>query len=700
MTEVFVDLRFFPDLRKVGETVARWEELGVAGVNLGDHIFPPTAHFRDPVANRGADQLTMLTVILTLSQRLRVASVASNVGFQHPLFLIRKFATLAVLYGSDRVYAGFGAGWAKREFEAIGIAMPPHARRLDRLEEALQLARALFDEGWADLDGDHVVAHELPLAPKPETPPRLLVGGGSERLIRLAGRYCDHIDLNAPSHRRSRVEPHRKLMTTVADLEQSIATLREEEAAAGRAPGSVTTSVVLTNIAFCRESEIEAETERICAAVELPAAIAARQPVRATGRTASGWRQRSASGRSGSPSAGSRSRSGTSSASSPTWRRCCGDRAAAAAPRAQAGRLPLLAGPDDRHLQRADGGDPARVAGSDDRRHVPPRDRRRPWRALAVPVGVHGIPAVLDGDGADLRPVGRHLRPAAAVLRVDPALPARLGALRARAEHDAADRLPRHPGPRRRRRDPACDGDHGPDRPTAGARPLRGADQLRVPDRGAARTGRRRPDRGQCELALDLLRQPSDRRPRAARDRADDATARAHEAASRRLRRRRAARGGYERVAAGVALGARARDGSHGRRRRGCVRPAHAARPRADRAARRRPRANRRDLRPRDRAVGDGAVRRDSVRPAVRTGRARGLRDLVGRRADPPDGGRGQRDDPRRPVGLAHRPLPRQRAARAARDGGRDAAARVHGDRARRSPRSRCSWWSSGSAPG
>lgn len=269
--DVYVNLRFFPDPRRIGEAVARWEELGVAGVVLGDHLFPPAAPYRSPQSSRGIDQLTMLTVVATLSERLRVGTVASNVAFQHPLLLIRKFATLAVLYGGDRVYAGFGAGWARRELEAIGLPLPPLAERLDRLEEALRLARQLFDEGFADEGGDHVLAHELPLAPRPETPPRILVGGGSERLVRLAGRYCDHIDLNAPSHRRSRIEPQRKLTTTVADLEQSVATLRDAEAQAGRPPGSVAVSAVVTDIAFCRESELDAESERICAAAELPA---------------------------------------------------------------------------------------------------------------------------------------------------------------------------------------------------------------------------------------------------------------------------------------------------------------------------------------------------------------------------------------------------------------------------------------------
>jgi len=61
---------------------------------------------------------------------------------------------------------------------------------MDRLEEVLRLARTLYDRGLVSADGPHVVARDLPLSPVPATPPRLLVGGGSDRVLRMAGRYA------------------------------------------------------------------------------------------------------------------------------------------------------------------------------------------------------------------------------------------------------------------------------------------------------------------------------------------------------------------------------------------------------------------------------------------------------------------------------------------------------------------------------
>jgi alkanesulfonate monooxygenase SsuD/methylene tetrahydromethanopterin reductase-like flavin-dependent oxidoreductase (luciferase family) len=252
------------------ETAAQLEALGVTGVVQGDHPFIPTAPYTSPVAAMAAECFTVLTTLAAHSQRLRIATLVANVGIQHPLFLLRKFANLAVIHGGERVYAGLGAGWSRRGFEAIGLPMPPHRERADRLEEAARLARDLFDEGWADLTGEYIAAKELPLAPRPAVPPRLLLGGGSRRVIELAGRYADHLDLAPPSHRQSSNEFQRKLLTTTADLEDAAREVRVAASAAGRAPAEITFSVLMTHVVFCAESEVASAEEAICTALDLP----------------------------------------------------------------------------------------------------------------------------------------------------------------------------------------------------------------------------------------------------------------------------------------------------------------------------------------------------------------------------------------------------------------------------------------------
>jgi len=240
----------------------RLEALGVSGVVQGDHLFLPGPPPDDPTARMASDCLTVLTTVAAHSTRLGVATLVANVGFHHPLPLLRRFANLALIHGGERVYAGLGAGWSRREFEAIGLPMPPHRERMARLAETATLARALFDEGWVAEGGPQVPAVDLPLAPAPPVPPRLLLGGGSATLLELAARYADHVDLAPPPHRKGDSEFQRPLLTTVDDLVESARAAR-----AGDRP--LTTSLLVAAIVLCSDGETHAEEEAVCKRVGL-----------------------------------------------------------------------------------------------------------------------------------------------------------------------------------------------------------------------------------------------------------------------------------------------------------------------------------------------------------------------------------------------------------------------------------------------
>jgi alkanesulfonate monooxygenase SsuD/methylene tetrahydromethanopterin reductase-like flavin-dependent oxidoreductase (luciferase family) len=211
------------------------------------------------------------------STRLHVGTIVANASLLHPALLLRQFAELAVLLGGERVLAGIGAGWNRPEFEALGMRMPSFTERMDRLEEAAALARQLFDEGYANLEGKHVVARDLPLAPVPEVPPSLMLGGGSRRLMEIAGRYADALDLNGspqagkvsgPDLRSA--DKRRRLSTTVTDLEESVQIVSNASLQAGRPADAVAKSIMLTEIVFCSEEEIPQQEEALWAAEGLP----------------------------------------------------------------------------------------------------------------------------------------------------------------------------------------------------------------------------------------------------------------------------------------------------------------------------------------------------------------------------------------------------------------------------------------------
>ena len=80
------------------------------------------------------------------TERIRFGPLVSPVTFRSPVDVGRMAAQLDALSGG-RFVMGMGAGWNEGEHRAYGIPFPPIKERMDRLEEAIQLVRALWAEG-------------------------------------------------------------------------------------------------------------------------------------------------------------------------------------------------------------------------------------------------------------------------------------------------------------------------------------------------------------------------------------------------------------------------------------------------------------------------------------------------------------------------------------------------------------------------
>jgi alkanesulfonate monooxygenase SsuD/methylene tetrahydromethanopterin reductase-like flavin-dependent oxidoreductase (luciferase family) len=282
--DVLVTVSDVPDIEKLRGDVSRWEALGVTGVLLTDHLFVAGGGPRGS-AERPPDPVVVLAAIGALSGSLRIGSIVANVGLAHPALTLRHFAQMAALFGGERVIAGLGAGWNGEEFDALRLAMPPHAERVGRLEETLRLARSLFTDGIATMEGASVAVRDLPLSPWPASPPQLLVGGGSDRLLRLAAAYADWVDLNGSSRRQAlgRTSPVlrdgiRRLTTTVADLEESVRRLGVAARDAGRPADAVRRSVLIDTIVFCDRAETAEHEQRLRRARHAPDAAVGQCP--------------------------------------------------------------------------------------------------------------------------------------------------------------------------------------------------------------------------------------------------------------------------------------------------------------------------------------------------------------------------------------------------------------------------------------
>ena len=138
-----------------------------------------------------------MAVAAEATTTLRVGCRVLCVDYHQPVVLAKELATLDLL-SDGRIEAGLGAGWLAGEYEAMGIPFAPPAPRIDRLAAVIDLLRACFAGGEVKIDEAGVFAQGFEAVPKPVQPggPPIMIGGGSPRVLRLAGAKADIVSLN------------------------------------------------------------------------------------------------------------------------------------------------------------------------------------------------------------------------------------------------------------------------------------------------------------------------------------------------------------------------------------------------------------------------------------------------------------------------------------------------------------------------
>ena len=159
------------------------EGLGYSALYVSDHL---DAQFGPLVA---------LTVAAETTSTLNVGSFVLNNDLRHPVVLAKEIATLG-LAAEGRVEVGLGAGWSRSDYEQTGLEFDELAVRADRLAESLAVMKSLWNAGEADFAGSYYTVRGAHCDPRPASPPRVMVGGGSKRLLTLAAREADTVGIN------------------------------------------------------------------------------------------------------------------------------------------------------------------------------------------------------------------------------------------------------------------------------------------------------------------------------------------------------------------------------------------------------------------------------------------------------------------------------------------------------------------------
>lgn len=203
------------------------ETLGFAHLDIFDHVLGadatdrpdwpgPYTHehrFHEPLVLygflAGAVQLELATGVLVLPQRQTA--------------LVAKQAAELDLLSGGRLRLGVGIGWNPVEHEALGCDF---ATRAERYEEQIVLLRRLWTEPVVDVAGDHHRIDRAGLAPRPERPIPIWLGGGTApAVLHRIGRLGDGWIVHDPR--------------AGAEVGEGMQRVRTAAAAAGRDPDAI-----------------------------------------------------------------------------------------------------------------------------------------------------------------------------------------------------------------------------------------------------------------------------------------------------------------------------------------------------------------------------------------------------------------------------------------------------------------------------
>jgi F420-dependent oxidoreductase-like protein len=176
---------------RVAENAKAAEAAGFDLVTVMDHFYQIRGI--GPETEPMMEAYTTLSALATQTSRVKLGTLVTGVTYRSPALLVKQVTTLDVI-SKGRAIFGIGAAWNEDEHRGYGIEFPPIGRRLDRLGEALTIAKLMFTQDRPSFEGTYYKIDRALNVPRPIQPggPKILIGGGGERrTLRLLAEHGD-----------------------------------------------------------------------------------------------------------------------------------------------------------------------------------------------------------------------------------------------------------------------------------------------------------------------------------------------------------------------------------------------------------------------------------------------------------------------------------------------------------------------------
>jgi probable F420-dependent oxidoreductase len=206
--------------------VQRAEELEYSAFHLADHILgpgPALEKANHPEQNLAA--IPAMAYAAAVTSKINIGCRVFCIDYHLPIVLIKSAMTIDKL-SNGRLEFGLGAGWITEEYHALGIVKDEPKVRIDRLADVIEGIKAYSRDGQADLTNDTIDWNDFSGTPKPISKPPIMIGGGSPRILRLAGREADIVSLNF-NNRSGMIGPDGVGLSTEAETQKKVKWIKE-----------------------------------------------------------------------------------------------------------------------------------------------------------------------------------------------------------------------------------------------------------------------------------------------------------------------------------------------------------------------------------------------------------------------------------------------------------------------------------------
>ena len=137
------------------------ERLGYDSVWVGDSI----------TSKPRLEPLSVMAALAARTHRVKIGTAVMLNALRHPVHLAHATASIDVISGG-RVVLGVGAGRSNNqmfidEHAAVGV---PIEERASRMEENINVMRALWTQDHVESSGEFYPVHDVTLEPKPNQP--------------------------------------------------------------------------------------------------------------------------------------------------------------------------------------------------------------------------------------------------------------------------------------------------------------------------------------------------------------------------------------------------------------------------------------------------------------------------------------------------------------------------------------------------